>query len=552
MKLIDRINPDIFSAYLYFPMAFDNEKTDLRELVTTLEKDPFRHWRLKDYVIHEGVDYNEFVYFYRYVSDILFSKSSEKPRDFFFLRWDKDLLPLWLRMKYRNGKSEGLLEVRVEDVYLHMHNFGVGILIIELGEEDGGRNLREYIRILNLARRLYPADVNRDANLSNLGEHDVSVVERGECPVQVELVDNRREVLAQHNFVKDNRWALDELNRQIPTLSGIITYLLDTRRGKFHFEFAEGDYWSIVDDRTFIHSFYRLPLYEEGSRKFMRGLEKYFNGNVLGEDEEVEQALDCWYQMIHIDQESPSCPNRLLKEKILKKATYRRWINPPKSSRYSSTVYGFSRFSSVMITGIKEEKVKKDPSDFSRILHAHFHSMYYQMAVLLFFYRGVLLAFSRRSAKIVKLFQRSTRGKGRKLLERLQREFLLFRNRFWFKEVTAQDQGIEMFRIWARRMNIYELMDDVKNEIQELYDFVRYKNEQRMDRLLFILTLIGAILLPITVVTGFLGMNIFGAKSPLSVHPFDWSQGWVWFWVPLGALYIIIFPIVLYYHFKRN
>jgi len=157
-------------------------------------------------------------------------------------------------------------------------------------------------------------------------------------------------------------------------------------------------------------------------------------------------------------------------------------------------------------------------------LYNHFQSMYYQIAVLLLFYRGALLNFSDRSEKLSKRLHEISRTdtKGlRKTLEQveaLHKDFLLFRNRYWFREVTAQDQGIEMFDLWSRKLRNQELMKDVEEEIKELFSYVNSLHEKNISNTNTILTIIGSILIPIALLTGLLGMNLDIINKPDSPY----------------------------------
>jgi len=547
---IEELKPDIFSAYLIFPFAFDNSKIQVKKLAKALQKDPLKNWQASDYEIKLGKDYNEYLYFYRYARDILFSSKKANPKDFYFLKWKQNNLSFRIFSTQENST----MEIDIEDIYLHLYDFGVGVLIFELHDENlqlnSKKNIQYYLRILNLARRLYPPFVRKDLDFENIEIDKIDSINCGECPQRIGLYENQKNPIMEHDYQNDNRWETNEPQRQIPSLSKIITFFLDTKSQGLNFSYENESYWSIVDDRMFIHSFYRLPTFETANNRFLEELQIYFNH----EDSGVLnlESLDYLYQMIFIDVGSSSCPNITDKKKHLNKAVYTRWINPVNIKELSPTIYGFSRFSSVMITTVRAKEDVENQNDFSQILLTHFGTMYYQMAVLLFFYRGTLLVFSRRSAKIVKLFQKGIQKTGKELLERLQKEFLLFRNRFWFKEVTGQDQGIEMFQKWAEQLKIFELMEDIKSEISELYEYVRYVNEQKENWLLRIITLVGAIFLPITVITGFFGMNLFDKNNPLYLNIFDFSRGWLWFWLAISVLYIIIFFIFIYYKLKRD
>jgi len=504
----DQILPDLFASYLIFPFSFDNQEFSASELADAYNNSHESNWRIKPFKLGTGRDYNEFVYFYPYVRDMIFNLE-KKEQGFRYLKWDKGdydyRLWAWPYGVDQSDFKDAILYIDLIDIHLHLYDFGVGILIFEIKSESNsqGYSLEQFIRLLNLCRRLYPPFVKDDEKLSNLNDSEsVSSIFTGECPVSIDIttVENIPRVITSHNFMSVNQWNPDGS----PALSRIITSFLDIETKHFSFLSGKKAYWSIVDDRMFVHSFYRLPQDMTQNKVFIDKLKKFFRrrgGNALPKS---SPALDCWYKMIFIDVNDPTCQNPVLKEDILKDASYTRWTE-------YGTFYGFSRFSSVTLTMIKSSKkaLKSQKKDFSDTLFAHFSTMYYQIAVMLFFYRGALLAFSKRSADIAKDFQYFKKNKQMKRLTQLRSEFLLFRNRYWFKEVTAQDQGIEMFNQWSRQLNNFYLMEDIQSEIDALYSFANYQNELKENRSLSRISFLGFVLLPITIVVGFWGMNMF-------------------------------------------
>ena len=239
------------------------------------------------------------------------------------------------------------------------------------------------------------------------------------------------------------------------------------------------------------------------NKLFISNLKVNLNEPIQDRINKERESIDIWYQLIHIDANEVSCQNDIMFSDIIEKSTYLRWTE-------RGTFYGFSRFSSVILTNFKKND---DP-----FIYYHHKTMYYQFAVLLLFYRGALLSFSRKSAEIAKLFQffDKNRKDGLKKLKALYKEFILFKNTYWFKEVSAQDQGIEIFNLWNEKLNNPALMDDVKSEIHELYEFVNYETDQDENKSLSTITIIGAIALPISLVFSFWGMDILPDSFQIS------------------------------------
>ena len=245
----------------------------------------------------------------------------------------------------------------------------------------------------------------------------------------------------------------------------------------------------------FCHTYFSIGK-QPGNKNFyfLQELKNNLNDNLINSP--VTDALKTWYQIIFLDPQSPSCQNDYMIKNILKKASYNRWTN-------WGTFYGYSRFASVMISNYNSAK----------FLFNHFQTIYYQISVLLFFYRGSLLYFSKESEKIAQDIMKKEMGDIISDYKRLKSRFLLFRNKYWFREITAQDQGIEIFDFLNSEMRNPELMKDVHAEIEELYSYFDAEQEKEISRRVNILTLLGAIFIPFALVTGFFGMNLPLFKS---------------------------------------
>ncbi|MFQ5752470.1 MAG: hypothetical protein ACE5HI_10775 [bacterium] len=515
----EHISPDFFSAFFMFPFGFPFDKWENVSRIF----DKVNGWEERQYDLSDGLEYNEYVYFYPYIRSIIFgTRETEKAYGVSFFR----------NLKIKNGKdgkSNAYYEVQndnfakkrvklpLKNIFLHLFDTGVGILVFEIEHDSTKANERlalcDYLFFLSNGRRVYLPFVFPDAK-KRKGDWFCSeafdwekdgrsnAIKELECASHVRLfVDDK--LIVEHPFnepfeihTPKTQKADNERPTFWPPISQVITEFLDVPDQEFVYK--NYDYWPIIDDRMLVHSFYSISgnrkdeLMPWANKTFLNGLKGFLNEDVL--KSKRNSAADVWYQMIFIDLKNPSCQNDQMLKRIINESSYNRWSN-------SGTFFGFSRFSSVTISNY----------NVVRYVYNHFQSMYYQIAILLLFYRGALLTFSHRSEILAKTIHgRGRKGLGGNFLNHLQRlheDFILFRNKYWFREVTAQDQGIEMFDVWSRKLRNKELLEDVQAEIKELYLYVESANEKNISKKINILTFIGALFLPIVIATSFFGMN---------------------------------------------
>ena len=91
----------------------------------------------------------------------------------------------------------------------------------------------------------------------------------------------------------------------------------------------------------------------------------------------------------------------------------------------------------------------------------------------------------------------------------LYKEYIRFENQIYFREVSAQDQGIEMYQKLYDAMNLKEQVEKLDEEIGELFNFVSLREDRRTNSTMSLLTWITTIFLPVTVIAGYFSMNNF-------------------------------------------
>ena len=64
----------------------------------------------------------------------------------------------------------------------------------------------------------------------------------------------------------------------------------------------------------------------------------------------------------------------------------------------------------------------------------------------------------------------------------LNRDYLRFVNNVYFREVTPQDQGIELYDLMQKQMNIKRDEEGLSTEVEQLYHYVTMANDEQRNK----------------------------------------------------------------------
>lgn len=150
--------------------------------------------------------------------------------------------------------------------------------------------------------------------------------------------------------------------------------------------------------------------------------------------------------------------------------------------------------------------------DAERGLLNAFRHQHFLLFLIAHFHKATLLMFSDRLAEAVNrldindpLAVQKFRTATRLALE----TFLRFTHRYWFHAVSNQDQARDLFSLCRRHLGLDELYEDVRQEVQEMSQYLENEAARRQNDGMVRLTVVTAFGLIGTVATGFLGMNLF-------------------------------------------
>lgn len=173
------------------------------------------------------------------------------------------------------------------------------------------------------------------------------------------------------------------------------------------------------------------------------------------------------------------------------------------STRYMSSGSNF------VVTGDARNEffVNADYGLLNSFRHQHF-----MLFLIAHFQKAALMMFSDRLAEAVnRLDVRDPRAvlAFRAATRQALETFLRFTHRYWFHVVSNQQQAHDLFALCRDHLELDTLYEDVRQEVQEMSQFLENEAMRRQNESVSRLTVVTAFGLIGTVATGFLGMNLF-------------------------------------------
>jgi hypothetical protein len=145
-------------------------------------------------------------------------------------------------------------------------------------------------------------------------------------------------------------------------------------------------------------------------------------------------------------------------------------------------------------------------------LLSSFRHQFYQIGTIANFHKGALLNLSNRFSIAVELLKvgdyESVREFKRNVREALEL-FLRFNHRYWFHEISNQVQAHDIFRRWSHQLGSDELYAEVREEAQDINQYLDAERTRKTSDNAMRLTVVSACGMVGTVATGFLGMNLY-------------------------------------------
>ncbi len=503
-----------------YPLA---KRANINDIYPKIDSDYWEHFEYKPEIDPDGFcTYGEYAYFYEYTRDVLNLNpeyDGVNVRQYGYKGIDKESTFTFI--------AKGIeYELSLEDVTLNIYENGVGVLCLFLQNHE--YNKKEDIFVINdFGRRIYPQFLGQSPlTTSPKGSFLASKITL--TSVKTWLGSEITEDFSHY----DSLLKLEEEPFIIPKhLSALLGESFQAR----HPHLQKGDLFiaPMIDDRMFTICIYYNQDFLNELGKRVKEKPKDITLKMDNDDRNIKITLNekqkdieygysdnqDWYKFIFVDSNTLSCHSEKLRRKHLADATYDRWIGYIDKKKQSGQLFGISRYSFVAVAA---------PVGFNTyIIKKHISHQYFQLVLLSLVQRAYVLNFS---GEVSRISQQLSDNKG--LFNRFSKEaesvsqlyllYIKFVNRIFFREVTPQEQGIELYDLLQTRMRIREDVKDLGSEISELND---YADAQQQNKL----TWVASRFLPPTLLAGIFGINAaFADKTDVKIN----------LWVGLASILI--------------
>lgn len=496
------------------------EQLDLKRICNIMDAARDKWSRMKPWSKPQSlIQYNEANYFYDFVRPVLYGDDAAA-----------------YQVHYQHNGAQGSAYVislesgeqfrlDLDSIGLSFYTTGVGILSFHCYNRTNP-DPDAILKINQYGRRLYPPFLATDPEKigsqaffdDDRWAEGLKGVQKAEIARSIILEKNGR-AWAAENF---STWA--DAPPNLEHTPGVLRQLLPSAL------VSTLAISPVLDDRMFVVCWYGN---DELSQKMKTGTF----------DAQPEEN-DWWYQFVFVDGGFRTCRNTGMVKKLLEDHSNLRWQD-------QGTFYGVSRYSFVCLTETFTT------NSFSRIICSHVQTQYFKLAEIALLQRGCVLRFSDEVTAISDL-PKKNRALGAHVSS-LYKQYIRFVNKIYFREVTAQEQGIELYDLLQKHMRIENQVKDLDREIEELHRYVSLLEEDRRNETLDILTYIGAFFVVPSFVCSFFGINHFQMtkhwgqvavlcllSSSVFFAVIRSSGKWRWFFLAVAALLMLfilfIFP----------
>ena len=542
---------EIFIDYIKEKWKIENVETETKE-----EKE----LRIRT---EEVTLYNEKKYFHDFVHPVIFGGSEHKGN--LPIKSISKKVDLIYRITIKRKKADQpesvsnedqkkivyenfTIDLNLKEITLDIYNESIGIFSFHLDyfpepALDGKNKLSNVLLINQNGRRLYPpfldlryGDFNNDEVNSEL-----EGTKRRELPESISIL-YQNEIVCVENW--DNfqiqRNEFNAINRPTYIPKHILYFLnLEEIEKKYRFEYFEKetelDLKLVLDDRMFVMSWLgaeqltdefrklKIKLSEEeeqfgyvlsdlGKRQLGNNEAGGFYRNISEPRSFIPRYsngyryLDnvFWYKYVFVDGSTKTCQNEIMQEQLLQKHTYDRWVG-------YNTLYGITRYSFVLLSlPLKELKSQEVNAAF---IPSHLQTIYFRMVLLVLAQRAMVLDFSKKISDI----QFSIENGDKKIQNEalmLYKSYRDFINKIFHREVTAQEQGIELYDMLQEHLRVEKQAKELEKEFDEMNRLVTLVGTKHTNERMRLLTILGSIFVVPTFIFNLLKSRFFDSLSP--------------------------------------
>ncbi len=192
---------------------------------------------------------------------------------------------------------------------------------------------------------------------------------------------------------------------------------------------------------------------------------------------------------------------------------YDRYWDPDNRGAQMDTRYLFCGVGFAMVTGY----IANDP------LLRQYRHQFFQIGLIAHFHKASLLSLSNRFSRAVERLNvrdfESVKQFKKHVRETLE-VFLRFNHRYWFHEISNQVQASDFFRRWSHQLGSDALYSEVREEARDINEYLDADRHRKQADNAMRLTVVSSCGMVGTVVTGFLGMNLYSHNDLPTLEKF--------------------------------
>ncbi len=465
-----------------------NQRVNLEAFEFEIEKSGWVRDFLDDSdITRSPLHYNEYTYYHDFVRKIIFdtrdqSTGNDVMRHYRFNGLTELAFFEFSVVPFETKKYN----LSLKGLHLHIYKTGVGVLSFDFENFDQTTSKKDILIINEYGRRIYPQFTSDG--------FDLTAVKTAFLPDTVKysydgmvIREERFESFSGEQFKKNMRYS----ESFIPP-----KYIMDLF-DRVHFGYHNSKGQSglfiehITDDRMFVVSWY-------GNNEIAQEL-----GNQK-QDQYGYENSNWWYCYLFGDKETPSISHNRMMVTQIKEHTYCRWAG-------YGTLFGITRDTFVCVSSDIPTLARFNAPP----IKDHMITIYYQMVLLGLVQRASVLNFSGEVSDLShEAYDLDTESMQEKV-KQLYRSYIEFINKVYYREVTSQIQGIELYQLMQRVMNIEKEVTDLDNEITELHQYVSLLQDKERNKQSMLLNLLAVWFLPASFITSILGIGFISDRSSI-------------------------------------
>ncbi len=429
--------------------------------------------------------------------------------------WNPDLLGqdnekalYCIRKKDREYKLE------IKTIKLKLYEMGIGVLVFEL-ENYENCSIDTVNKINEYGRRIFPPFIADPQYMVCADRIELCFPPGKECE------ERKWSLISDFASWNEKKTEFRPIPCHIEGLfenrKGLYLYKISGKRESFVDAHTKQFYVKpIIDDRMFVicavrdDNFIRTMNHwqKKGGYTYQRhSFVKKPNGELKQSfaPHYSNNAAEEMYRFAFIDGEEMSCPNRQMLHALLEEHIYPRWleywsnrgeVGQEKVEDRGGTFHAVTHHSMVCATGNNENLLKTviDP----------FLTMYMQMAIFALVQRSAILAFSKEAAELASKVKYKIKKSDANAILAMQERYVDFQNRLLFFEVTAQEQGVEIYKLLQKSLYIEEEKDLLKNQMESLHELANLKYNDNLGRAMHIMTIAVSVFTLLVAILGFI------------------------------------------------